>query len=121
VTEVVWESRPVAHTSGSSELDAHVETGEKVLGEITFDIVVPEEGGPNVEGCYRIDSGNWEVYYFTNWYNGASWIGAPIVRSKAIFQVAFPEFAESFLRTGSSTRQSRKCWLRRQELMYGSR
>jgi hypothetical protein len=85
VTEVEWESRPVTHTSGQSELEDQVRTGEKVLEKITFDIVVPEEGVKNVEGCYRINSGNWEVYYFTKWHTGTS-LTAPIIRSKAIFQ-----------------------------------
>lgn len=65
MTEVVWESRPV-HTSEPSEFEGPVGAGEKVLGEITFDIVVPEEGVTNVEGCYRINGGNWQVYYLAN-------------------------------------------------------
>jgi hypothetical protein len=84
VTEVVWESRLVTHTSEPSEFEDQVGAGKKVLGEITFDIVVPEEGVANVEGCYRITGGNWQVYYLTNWR--APWTGAPIIRSNAIFQ-----------------------------------
>jgi hypothetical protein len=86
VTEVVWESRPVTHTPGPSEFADQIGAGEKVLGEITFDIIVPEEGVAHVEGCYRINGGNWQVYYLTNQDKGAPWTGAPIVRSKAIFQ-----------------------------------
>jgi hypothetical protein len=69
-----------------SDLERQVAIGEKVLGEMTFDIVVPEEGVANVEGCYRVDGGNWQVYCFTKSDNGASRTGAPIIRSKAIFQ-----------------------------------
>ena len=84
VTEVLWESIPVLNTSRQSEDQAG--TGQTGFGEITFDIVVPEEGLPHVEGCYRINRGNWQVYYLTNRHNGVSWTGAPIVRSKAVFQ-----------------------------------
>jgi len=86
VTEVVWESRPVPQTSEPSEFEDQVAAGERVLGEITFDIVVPEEGVRNVEGCYRMNGGNWQVYYLTSWDNGAPLAGAPAIRSNAIFQ-----------------------------------
>src|SRR5262249_23583268 len=84
VTEVPWESRPVPHASDTPEFELGTE--EKELGEITFDIVAPEEGVSTVEGCYRIDGGNWQVYYLTNWHNGSPWTGGPAINSKAVFQ-----------------------------------
>jgi hypothetical protein len=86
VTEVVWESRPVTQTFAPSEFEDRVGDNEKALGEITFDIVVPEEGVGFVEGCYRTNDENWHVYFLTNRSNGASSIRAPIIKSQAIFQ-----------------------------------
>ena len=86
VTEVVWESRPVTQTFAPSEFEDRVRANEKALGEITFDIVVPEEGVGFVEGCYRTNDGNWQVYYLTNQSDEASSISAPIIKSQAIFQ-----------------------------------
>jgi hypothetical protein len=86
VTEVVWQSTPVPNTSEKFELEDQVGTGEVALGEVTFDIVVPEEGVRHAEGCYRIYGGNWHVCYLTNWHDGASWTGDPAIRSAAIFQ-----------------------------------
>jgi hypothetical protein len=85
VTEVLWESKPVAHTAEPPEFEDQVGAVRKVLGEISFDIVVPEEGVATVEGCYRINEGNWQVYYLTNRDNGALWTGAPAINSKAVF------------------------------------
>src|ERR1043166_6348532 len=86
VTEVVWQSTPVPNTSEQFELEDQVGTREVALGKVTFDIVVPEEGVRHAEGCYQIHGGNWHVYYLTNWHDGASWTGAPVIRSTAIFQ-----------------------------------
>jgi hypothetical protein len=44
VTEVVWKSRPVTHTSEPSEFEDQVGVGKRVFGEISFDIIVPKEG-----------------------------------------------------------------------------
>jgi hypothetical protein len=92
VTEVVWECRPVPHASEPSEAENHVGAQERMLGEITFDTVVPEEGFANVEGCYRVNGGNWYVYYLTNWRHAALWrhatlrTGLPMIERNAIFQ-----------------------------------
>jgi hypothetical protein len=85
-TEVIWESRPVADLSGPCGPEAQAGAEEKMLGEITFDIVVPTEGVNNVEGCYRINGGNWQVYYLTNWRHRASPTSAAIIESNALFQ-----------------------------------
>lgn len=85
-TEVVWESRPVTQTLAPSEFADQVGANEKALGEITFDVVVPEDGVETVEGCYRTNDGNWQVYYLTNSRNEASLISALIIMSQAIFQ-----------------------------------
>lgn len=86
VTEVVWQSTPVPNTSEKLELEDQVGTREVALGEVTFDIVVSEEGVRHAEGCYRIHGGNWHVYYLANWHDGASWTGDPTIRSAATFQ-----------------------------------
>ena len=86
VTEVVWQSAPVPNTSEQCELEDQVGARKVALGEVTFDIVVPEEGVRYAEGCYRINGGNWHVYYVKNWHNGAPWTGEPTIRSDAIFQ-----------------------------------
>ena len=84
VTEVVWQSTPVPNTT--EQFEPEDQGGTRKLGEITFDIIVPEEGVAHAEGCYRVDGGNWLVYYLTNWHDGASWTGDPAIRSDAIFQ-----------------------------------
>lgn len=86
VTELVWQSAPVPNTSEQFQLEDQVRTREVASGEVTFDIVVPEEGVRYAEGCYRIDGGHWHVYYVTNRHNGAPWTGEPAIRSDAIFQ-----------------------------------
>lgn len=86
VTEVVWESRPVAQTFAPSECEDQVGANKKALAEITFDIVVPEEGVGFVEGCYRTNGENWQVYFLTSRGDEASSISVPIIKSQAIFQ-----------------------------------
>jgi hypothetical protein len=61
ITEIVWETKGVA---GPFPMPVLESDGGKTKGEITFDIAVPEDGVTIVEGCYRIDGGNWEVYIF---------------------------------------------------------
>jgi hypothetical protein len=63
ISEIVWETKRVAGPFLMPVLESRTdEWGTK--GEVTFDIVVPEKGVSIVEGCYRIDGGNWEVYFF---------------------------------------------------------
>ena len=69
----------------ASEPEPQISAGEKVLGEITFDIVAPEYGTTHVEGCYRLNGGNWLVYYLTNYQDDESPIDAPIIDRKAVF------------------------------------
>ncbi len=76
--EVVWESRPV--TQGPEVLASDA----RRIGEITFDIVVPDEGVTHVDGCYRVNGGNWQVYYLTNRNDGVSSIVAPAI-GNAVF------------------------------------
>jgi len=83
---MVLQSNPLPNTSEKFELDDQAATGGVGLGEATFDVVVPEEGVTYAEGCYRINDGNWHIYYLTNRHNGAAWIGDPTIRSDAIFQ-----------------------------------
>lgn len=85
VKEVIWESRPVAPLSGQSESEGQIGAGKKLLGEISFDIIVPDDGIEIVEGCYRINGGNWQVYYLTNRNNGVPWVGAPDIKNNAVF------------------------------------
>jgi hypothetical protein len=79
VTEIVWETKYVA---GPFQLPVLETDGSGAKGEITFDIVVPEDGVTFVEGCYRIDGGNWEVFFFRK---GDQWSGAPSIRRNAVF------------------------------------
>jgi hypothetical protein len=83
--EVVWKTRPVAHRSETCETKALVAAGAKLLGEITFEIVVPEQGVTHVEGYYRQSNGNWHVYYLTNRAGGSRSIDSPIIEKQAIF------------------------------------
>ena len=48
--------------------------------EITFDCLYPEDCD-HIEGCYRLLGKEWQVYYFTRW-----WQGEPEVLLDAIFQ-----------------------------------
>ena len=50
-------------------------------GEISFDIVIPEDADiDDLEGCYRLDGGHWTVFYFTR-----RWDGQPGIVKNAIF------------------------------------
>ena len=69
----------------ASEIESRIGVGGKVLGEITFDIIVPEGGVTHVEGCYRLNGGNWLVYYLTNYQRDDSSIDTPIIDRKAVF------------------------------------
>lgn len=84
VTELVWLIKPVPNTTEQFELED--QGGTRKLGEITFDIIVPEEGVAHAEGCYRVEGGNWHVYYFTNRHHGAPRTAEPTIRADAIFQ-----------------------------------
>jgi hypothetical protein len=84
VTELVWLIKPVPNTTEKFELED--QGGNRKLGEITFDIIVPEEGVAHAEGCYRVDGGNWHVYYFTNCHHGGPWTAEPTIRADAVFQ-----------------------------------
>ena len=83
--EVTWESRPVTPTVKASESEPQVVAGAMVLGEITFDIIVPEEGTTHVEGCYRLNGGNWLVYYLTNTSTYRPSSGAFHINKEAVF------------------------------------
>ncbi len=75
----------MAAVSEASDSNSEVGAGEKVLGEITFDIVVPDEGVTHVEGCYRHKNGNWQVYYLTNRHDKKLLVDAPLIKTKAVF------------------------------------
>ncbi len=83
--EVTWGNSPVTLAVKASESEPRIGAGGKVLGEITFDIIVPEDGVTHVEGCYRLNSGNWLVYYLTNYHRHGSSIDTPIINRKAVF------------------------------------
>ncbi len=121
VTEVVWESRPVTQTSAPSESEDQVGANEPALGEISFDIVVPEEGVGTVEGCYRTNDGNWQVYYLTNRRNGAASISAPIIKSQAIFQSGIRGVSGVVPAGWMLNKEARKFSPRRSVSMDGSR
>jgi hypothetical protein len=61
--------------------------GSGAKGEITFDIVVPEDGETVIEGCYRINDGNWQVYIFAKqgWSKCAWGQSLPYIRSYEVF------------------------------------
>lgn len=81
MTEIVWETEYVAGPFRLPVLECQIEeSGAK--GEITFDIVVTESGVTFVEGCYRINGGNWQVFYFGK---ERQWSGAPHIRRNAVF------------------------------------
>jgi len=77
-------SEPVPNTPEQFALEN--QDGPRRLGEVTFDIVVPEEGVAHAEGCYRTNGGNWHVYYLTNCHSGTPQISEPTIRSNATFQ-----------------------------------
>jgi hypothetical protein len=39
--------------------------------EISFDTMVPDTGSEHVEGCYRLGSSDWRVFYATQAYQGS--------------------------------------------------
>src|SRR5262249_25628529 len=87
ISEIVWETRQVAGPFKMPALESQTDRA-KVSGEITFDIVVPEEGVTTcVEGCYRIDCGNWEVYIFAKQGSLMNIFGRsePHIRPYAVF------------------------------------
>jgi hypothetical protein len=49
-------------------------------GEISFDTNIDDNGQENIEGCYRICGENWQVFYFTKW-----WDGAPRIIKDAVY------------------------------------
>jgi hypothetical protein len=83
--EVVWETRPVPFAVKASEPETRVGANESVVGELTFDTIVPEDGLSHVEGCYRLNGGNWLVFYLTNDHRSGPTIHAPIIHEKAVF------------------------------------
>jgi hypothetical protein len=38
--------------------------------EISFDTIVPDAGSENIEGCYRLEDCDWQVFYATQVYQG---------------------------------------------------
>jgi hypothetical protein len=81
ITEIVWETKQVAGPLQMPLLPSQIaKRGAK--GEITFDIIVPEDGVSFVEGCYRIDGGNWQVYHLTH---ESPWSKAPHIRRDTVF------------------------------------
>jgi hypothetical protein len=59
------------------------ETAVNTLGEITFDVVVREEGARIVEGCYRIDGEDWKVFLLAKESDA---FGSPCIKSDAVFE-----------------------------------
>ncbi len=86
IAEIVWETKRVAGPFSMPVLEGKTGRGG-ARGEITFDIVVPEEGVIVVEGCYRIDGGNWHVYIFAKQGFSMSAFGRsePHIRRNAVF------------------------------------
>jgi hypothetical protein len=80
ISEIVWETKHVAGPFRLPVLESQADAGAK--GEITFDIVVPEDGVTFVEGCYRINGGNWQVFFFRK---ESPQSGAPRIRRNAVF------------------------------------
>jgi len=80
----LWERRSNTRIAEQpNATTAFDETEVKTSGEITFDIVVPEEGAPVVEGCYRIEGENWKVYLLANESDA---FGSPRFENDAVFQ-----------------------------------
>jgi hypothetical protein len=55
-------------------------------GNISFDTNVAEAGEAVIEGCYKIDGGSWQVFYFTNWWREAPWQGDPLITYPGIWK-----------------------------------
>ena len=42
---------------------------KNMLGEISLDILIEDDRDRDVmEGCYRIEQGEWHIFYFTRWW-----------------------------------------------------
>jgi hypothetical protein len=81
ITEIVWETKQVACPFQVPFLESQIAKGG-AQGEITFDIIVPEDGVTFVEGCYRIDGGNWQVYHLTH---ESTWRKDPYLKRDTVF------------------------------------
>jgi hypothetical protein len=46
-----------------------------MTAEISFDTVNDEEDRNHIEGCYRLDSGNWRIFYLSHYRHGKRWDG----------------------------------------------
>ncbi len=89
---------PIGKISNSTTaLDFNVAPGETrelwknnlsslLEGHITFDTSVTEEGQDHIEGCYRIGSGDWKVYYFSHWRDGRLWTKNAVIHNAVSFQ-----------------------------------
>ena len=54
----------------------------KFKGEVTFDVLDnDEDDNDSLEGCYRLGSGDWKIFYFSHRKNGELWRAEPYVRS----------------------------------------
>jgi hypothetical protein len=86
ISEIVWETKQVAGPFRLQVLESQTD-GCGAKGEITFDIVVPENGETVVEGCYRINGGNWHVYIFAkqDWSKSAWGQSSPHIRREDVF------------------------------------
>jgi hypothetical protein len=80
VTEIVWETKYLAGPFQLPVLEGQTD-GSAAKGEITFDIVVSEDGETFAEGCYRINHGNWQVFFFTKESPGRT----PYIKRNAVF------------------------------------
>jgi hypothetical protein len=54
--------------------------------DITFDTVVADVGQPHIEGCYRLEGRDWQVFYFTSRWQGRNWKGAPEIIKNAVWR-----------------------------------
>jgi hypothetical protein len=53
--------------------------------EISFDTINTEKDQNHLEGCYRIDNGEWKVFHFTHTSNGEWHVGDREIFDDAIF------------------------------------
>lgn len=83
--EVILESRPVTLGGNTLKIETWGSAYEAVVGELTFDTILTEDGASHVEGCYRFSGGNWLVFYFTNQHISGPAIHTPIIRPNAVF------------------------------------
>jgi hypothetical protein len=54
--------------------------------EISFDTSVSEDGQRHIEGCYRMAGRDWQIFYFTSWWQGRPWQGAPRIIQNQVWQ-----------------------------------